>query len=134
MHPHHREKMAIRQGHPTSRPAETAYEVMQRFDRLAVVRARPRTGRTHQIRVHLAHIGCPVLCDRLYAGRSKITRGEIRGQAEDQHVLLDRLALHASCLKLKHPATGSPLSLSAPLPDDIASVLTELRAYRAPKT
>lgn len=127
-HPHHREKMAIRDTHPTSRQATTAYEVTERFDRFAFLRAMPRTGRTHQIRVHLAHIGCPVLCDRLYAGRDRITRGEIRGQREDQHILLDRLALHALRLKITHPTTNRPLELYAPLAEDIASVLAELRA------
>jgi len=133
LHPHHRQRMAIRHDHPTSRQASTMYEVTERFDRFAVVRVMPRTGRTHQIRVHMAHIRCPILCDRLYAGRSTITRGEIRGQVEDKHVLLDRLALHAKHLEITHPATGRPLVLSAPIPEDITSVLTELRAYRGTK-
>jgi 23S rRNA pseudouridine1911/1915/1917 synthase len=130
MHPQQREKMAIRQGHTTSRPAQTAYEVAERFDRWAFLEVRPRTGRTHQIRVHLAHIGCPILCDRLYAGHARITRGEIRGPGADQDLLLDRLALHASYLRIRHPVTEAPLDLSAPIPEDIASVLAELRTAR----
>ena len=69
-HPHQREKMAIRRDHATSRAAQTFYEVVERFDGFAAIRVLPKTGRTHQIRLHLASIGCPVLCDRLYGGRA----------------------------------------------------------------
>lgn len=129
-HPQQREKMAIRAGHATSRQGVTEYQVLERFDQFAAVRVMPRTGRTHQIRVHMAHIGCPVLCDRLYAGRSKITRGELRRQPEDQQVLLARAALHAERLRIVHPDSGQPLDLTAPVPEDIAGVLAELRGYR----
>jgi len=129
-HPTHRERMAIRADHATSRHARTFYEVQERFDGFTVVRVFPKTGRTHQIRIHLAHVGCPVLCDRLYGGRSEITRGEIRRRPEDRHVLLDRMALHAQRLALTHPATGRTLELAAPLPHDVAGVLNELRAWR----
>jgi 23S rRNA pseudouridine1911/1915/1917 synthase len=127
-HPIHREKMAVRPNHPSSRPAETRYEVMERFDRFAALRILPRTGRTHQIRVHLAHMGCPVLCDRLYAGRCQITDGELRGQGDRGPVLLDRVALHAWRLRILHPVTGEPLALAAPIPTDIQAVLDALRA------
>jgi 23S rRNA pseudouridine1911/1915/1917 synthase len=130
-HPHEREKMAIRRDDPTSRPAVTFYEVAERFDGFAAMRVKPRTGRTHQIRVHLAHAGAPVLCDRQYGGRARITRGEIRRDPDDMLVILDRQALHAARLTFTHPATGEPLEVEAPLPDDMVGVLTELRAYRA---
>ena len=68
-HPTHREKKAIRRSDPEARSAVTEYEVVERFVGFALVRARPKTGRTHQIRLHLAHIRHPVLCDRLYGGR-----------------------------------------------------------------
>jgi 23S rRNA pseudouridine1911/1915/1917 synthase len=129
-HPKHREKMAIRRSEPTSRPAQTFYEVLERFEGMAAVKVLPKTGRTHQIRVHLAHLGCPVLCDRQYGGRSRITRGDIRRDPSDTLVLLERQALHARRLRLGHPATGEPLEVEAPLPADIAAVLAELRAYR----
>ena len=131
VHPHQREKMAIRRDESISRPAETFYEVVQRFDGFAAVRLLPKTGRTHQLRVHLDHIGCPVLCDRQYGGRSRITRGEIRRDPQDELVLLERQALHARRLKFMHPDTGQPLQLEAPLPDDLAAVLSELQAYRS---
>jgi 23S rRNA pseudouridine1911/1915/1917 synthase len=105
--------------------------VQERFDGFAAVKLLPKTGRTHQIRVHLNHIGCPVLCDRQYGGRAQITRGEIRRQAGDELVLLDRQALHARRLEFAHPATGHCIAIEAPLPADITAVLDELRAYRS---
>ncbi|MHC4398393.1 MAG: RluA family pseudouridine synthase [Planctomycetota bacterium] len=131
MHPRQREKMAIRRDDSLSRPAQTFYEVLERFDGFAALSVSPRTGRTHQIRVHLSHVGCPVLCDRQYGGRARITRGEIRRDPNDTSVLLDRQALHARRLRFTHPETGKPLEVQAPLPDDMAAVLAELRACRA---
>jgi 23S rRNA pseudouridine1911/1915/1917 synthase len=131
LHPQQREKMAIRRRSTASRSAETYFEVIERFDAFAALRLVPKTGRTHQIRVHVCHAGFPVLCDRQYGGRSRITRGEIRREAEDDCVLLERQALHARRLRLKHPTTGEPLAVEAPLPADIRAVLTELRAYRS---
>jgi 23S rRNA pseudouridine1911/1915/1917 synthase len=133
MHPHQREKMAIRPGHATSRDAATFFEVLERFDGFAAVKVLPKTGRTHQIRVHLAHVGTPVLCDKLYGGRSTITRGEIRRAPSDELVVLSRQALHAQRIKLVHPETGQPIEFVAPLPADLESVLDELRRYRSPK-
>jgi 23S rRNA pseudouridine1911/1915/1917 synthase len=132
VHPHQREKMAIRSGHSTTREASTFYEVTERFQGFATVRLKPVTGRTHQIRVHLAHIGCPVLCDRLYGGRSQITVGEIR-RMEDGTVILRRQALHAHRLKLTHPHTGTPIALEAPLPDDLQRLIAALRRWRPDK-
>ena len=128
VHPYQREKMAIRDNHQTTRNASTFYEVMERFPTrgFAIVRVLPKTGRTHQIRVHLAHIGAPVLCDRLYGGRSQITRGELVG-SDDSTVLLARQALHAYRLKLAHPQSGEPLELIAPLAADMQAVADELR-------
>lgn len=131
-HPHQRDKMALRIDESISRPAETYFEVVERFDGFAVLRVSPRTGRTHQIRIHLAHIGCPVLCDRLYGGRARITRGEIRRDPRDTHILLERQALHARWLRFSHPTTGEPLEIEAPLADDMRAVLDELRQYRQP--
>jgi 23S rRNA pseudouridine1911/1915/1917 synthase len=129
-HPRHREKMAIRRNDPEARHAETFYEVVEAFDGFALVRAIPKTGRTHQIRLHLDHIGCPVLCDRLYGGRAVITRGEIRRQPDDETVLLDRQALHAQRLRFTHPETGQSIEIEAPLPADMTGVLDELRQWR----
>jgi 23S rRNA pseudouridine1911/1915/1917 synthase len=129
IHPIQREKMAIRSG-GESKPAETFYEVVERFQGFAAIKVLPKTGRTHQIRVHLHHAGCPILCDRQYGGRALITRGEIR-RGDDPEVLLERQALHARRLKFTHPETGEIIEITAPIPRDITAVLEELRAYRA---
>jgi 23S rRNA pseudouridine1911/1915/1917 synthase len=134
-HPYQREKMAIRNGHPSSRYAETQFEVTQRFPGYAVLNVFPKTGRTHQIRVHLAHLGCPVLCDRLYAGHAQVTRGQllrrlVRGlplRPEDADVLLERQALHAAQIEFDHPKTGQRLSISAPLAEDMVRVIEVLQ-------
>ncbi len=130
-HPHHREKMAIRPGHPLSKEAQTFYEVIERFDGFTSVRALPKTGRTHQIRVHLAYVGTPVLCDKMYGSRAQITRGEVRNHREDDDILLERQALHARRLKLAHPITGEMLEFIAEVPEDLQGVIDELRLYRA---
>ena len=129
-HPHHREKMAIRADHSTSREASTFYEVVERFRGFTALKITPHTGRTHQIRVHLASIDCPVLCDRLYGSRAEITRGELSGVGADSEVVLGRQALHARRLEFEHPATGERLEITAPLPSDIEATLTELRRAR----
>jgi 23S rRNA pseudouridine1911/1915/1917 synthase len=125
--------MAIRANHELSRDAKTLYQVAERFEGYAAVRAFPKTGRTHQIRVHLAHIGHAVLCDRLYGGRAQILRGELRRDLSDTTVLLDRQALHARRIKITHPVTGQPLEVVAPLPADIERTLAALREFRGKK-
>ncbi len=130
-HPFQRDKMAIRREHPQSRDAETRYEVIERFEGITSVKVEPKTGRTHQIRVHLDHVGAPVLCDRLYAGHARITRGELcrrrarklAAQPGDDDVILERQALHARCIEFKHPLTEEPLRLEAPLAADIQAAL-----------
>lgn len=134
-HPYQRDKMAIRSGHPSSRDASTFFEVMEKFPGYAMLSVQPKTGRTHQIRLHLAHIGCPVLCDRLYGGHAQITRGQLlRRQAQglpsrpgDDTIELDRQALHAHRLEFTHPKSGEKMSFMAPFPPDFESVLNVLR-------
>jgi 23S rRNA pseudouridine1911/1915/1917 synthase len=105
--------------------------VQRRFDGFAALKILPHTGRTHQIRVHLAHLGCPVLCDAQYGGRTVLTRGEVRRDGADETLLLARQALHARRLKLAHPGTGQPVEFVAPLPNDLSGTLAELDTYRA---
>lgn len=135
-HPSQRERMMVRVDGRASRPAETFFEVVERFAGFALVRAHPKTGRTHQIRLHLAHVRLPVVCDRLYGHRGRLTAGELRAitrrpvaaELPDDAVLLDRQALHAHRLSFSHPITGEPVAVEAPLPADMASLLSVLRA------
>lgn len=122
--------MAIRRHDPEARQAQTLYRVVERFRSFALISAHPKTGRTHQIRVHLAHVGCPVLCDRYYGGRAVLTRGEIRGDPADETVILSRQALHAWRIGFTHPGTNQRLEIEASLPNDMQTVLDELRQYR----
>ncbi|MFM9061875.1 MAG: RluA family pseudouridine synthase, partial [Pirellula sp.] len=134
-HPYQREKMAIRSGHPSSRYAETHFEVTQRFPGYALLKVSPKTGRTHQIRLHLAHIGCPILCDRLYAGHSQVRFGQLLRRAvrglparpEDSQCVLERQALHAAQIDFEHPKTQQRLMIQAPIAPDLARVVDILQ-------
>lgn len=131
VHPYQREKMAIRDGHSTSREAVSIYEVAERFNGFALMRLFPKTGRTHQIRVHLAHAGSPVLCDRLYSGRARVTHGDFTGDRTDQDVLLDRQALHARKISFNHPVSDERITVTAPLREDLERTLEVIRANRS---
>ena len=140
-HPTNREKMAIRLPEDGGKDAVTFYEVLERFRGYALVRCKPSTGRTHQIRVHLTHIGHPIVADKAYSGRDRLTLGDLLGpvapiavadaDADVDAVLIDRQALHAHSLRLDHPLTGQPLHLTAPLPDDMTRTLEALRRHRS---
>jgi 23S rRNA pseudouridine1911/1915/1917 synthase len=122
--PVHRQKMSVRA--PRGREARTSWRVEERFDGAALLRVRLHTGRTHQIRVHLASIGHPVAGDAVYGGtRPPSSR---RAAARDTLLSLERPALHATRLALTHPATGERLVFEAPLPPDLEAVLERLRA------
>ncbi|HEX6580658.1 MAG TPA: RluA family pseudouridine synthase [Actinomycetota bacterium] len=98
------------------RRAETRFEVRERFDGATLLEAVPRTGRTHQIRVHLAAIGHPILGDRAYGGGGNDARG----------LGLDRPFLHAGHLSFAHPITGRMVTLDEGLPEDLRSALHRL--------
>ena len=111
----------------------TDYIVLERFRGYAFVGIRPRTGRTHQIRVHLQSIGVPILADKLYGdGRGFFLSGikeHYKSEGEEKP-LLERTALHAAAIGFSHPATGERLSLTIPMPKDMSSVLKYLRKFR----
>jgi 23S rRNA pseudouridine1911/1915/1917 synthase len=108
------------------------YEVIERFDGFSFCRIQPRTGRTHQIRVHLASVGCPVLADKLYSGRDCVRLSDLvtAVDPENDEVLLERQALHASRLRFTHPRTKQVIAAEAPLPAEFKRTLAALRKYR----
>lgn len=114
-----RTRMAVRAG---GRSAVTHYRIERRFGAQTLLRVQLETGRTHQIRVHLAHIGFPIVGDPVYGRRRTV------GSAALQRALLgfQRQALHAQRLQLRHPLNGEPLSFEAPLPADFAALLSVL--------
>lgn len=97
------------------RDAITYYKIVEKFEDYSFIEARPKTGRTHQIRVHMKSIGRPIACDKLYGGGDKCPEG------------LDRVALHASSIELKMPG-GIPKKFEAPLPKDFQKALANLRS------
>jgi len=120
-HPHERKRMSIRSRSP--RAARTRYTVLESFGTLSLLRLEPETGRTHQIRVHLAAMGHPVLADALYGarkGRALPASGPGRS--------FQRQALHAAEICFPHPVTSTLVRLQAPLPHDMRSLLEELRS------
>ena len=122
-HPYQREKKAIRENHATSRDAVSVYEVEQRYRGFGLIRVKPKTGRTHQIRVHMAHAGYPVLCDKLYNGRASLALKDLTRNEDDVKVILDRQALHAHQIEFAHPETGQRQTIQAMLPVDMQNTL-----------
>lgn len=111
------------------REAATVYRVLESFPLAELVEVHLRTGRTHQIRVHFAHRGHPVLGDQLYGGRKALRNysGQYRNTVRFLLDACTRQALHAYKLTFKHPATSEPLEFTSPLPDDFEHILQILR-------
>jgi 23S rRNA pseudouridine1911/1915/1917 synthase len=133
-HPHDRIKMIVSDDEDASKEACSFYEVLERFRGFGLCRISPRTGRTHQIRVHLASIHCPVLADKVYGGRDCLRRSDLVSgllTAEDE-VLMGRQALHAHRLRFVHPRHKRVIEAEAPLPADFQKTLAALRQYRPP--
>jgi 23S rRNA pseudouridine1911/1915/1917 synthase len=137
----------VRRTRMTARPQENAraavshYEVVRRFNnrfgKFTLVKVRIETGRTHQIRVHMASIGHPVVGDTLYGGAGQLTdqvasqaatSKAARRKAEPERLRLGRNFLHAARLEFAHPATGKLLELEAPLPEELETFLGRLEA------
>lgn len=123
-HPTKRTAMAV---HPMGKPAVTHYRIMERFRNYTRLRLRLETGRTHQIRVHMAHIAHPLLGDQLYGGRPRPPKGASEAFLE---VLRNfkRQALHATMLRLHHPISGELMEWHAPLPEDFVELIDALKA------
>ncbi len=115
---------------PAGQSAHTDYETLETFTESALLEMRPRTGRRHQIRVHLAHAGHPLLVDRVYARVHRLRLGDLRPDIAvtwQNPVILARQPLHAAELTLRHPRSGEEVTFTAPLADDMERTLQVLR-------
>ncbi len=121
-HPVDRVRMAVRQ---SGREAVTHYRVIQRFRAHTHVRLQLETGRTHQIRVHMAHIKYPIVGDKVYGGRLLLPKGAT-AELIDALRGFPRQALHAARLSFAHPVSGKPIECEAPLPVDMRELLAVL--------
>ncbi len=120
-HPIDRKKMAVLRGEGVhAREAVTHYTVLERFGKMTHIRCELETGRTHQIRVHMASLGHPLLGDGVYGG------GNTRFEA-DHKALITGQCLHAGKLRLIHPRTGEEMCFEAPMPEELAKLLDILR-------
>lgn len=115
----------------------TEFQMRERFGRFVFLECRPLTGRTHQIRVHLAAAGAPVLNDPFYGDvEIKLLLSDLKRRykgRDEEKPLIGRLALHASELTLKHPVTKDPVTLSAPMPHEFEVALKYLRKFAVTK-
>ena len=123
-HPTVRTKMAVSHA---GKPAVTHYRVLERYRNHTLIRCKLETGRTHQIRVHMAHIHYPLVGDPLYAGRMRLPKGVHPDVAKALRTL-DRQALHATYLELVHPKSGETMAWQVELPDDMVDLLALLEA------
>ncbi len=131
-HPLHRERQAVVHGEK-GREAITHWQVEETFigaekmKLAALVRCTLETGRTHQIRVHMAHLGHPVMADRVYASGYKTKAARLGDAARAAHSALGRQALHAAVLGFTHPVTGEDLHFESELPQDMMTLIHALR-------
>lgn len=127
-----RERMMVCPPGGNSRQAATYYEVLERFRGFSWMRLCPQTGRTHQLRVHMHHLGHPIVADRLYEGRSALHLSDLVDNVspEADQEFIERQALHAFRLSFDHPVTKARLTFEAPLPPDMTTALEALRTHR----
>jgi 23S rRNA pseudouridine1911/1915/1917 synthase len=114
------------------RAAATRFQRLERWRAADLLRAELETGRTHQIRVHLAHIGHPVVGDLVYGGGQPAISGPDRGWARQLAGRVPRQFLHAAQLVFMHPRTGQPMSFESPLPPPLAEAAEWARQSSLP--
>ena len=122
-------EIMVRQAAGAGAPALTEFECLSASAHGSLVRARPKTGRLHQIRVHLAHLGHPILGDRLYTGDGALYLKSVEHTITEEDILslgAARQLLHAERLTLRHPVTGKALDLRAPIPGDLQAAMDRL--------
>lgn len=118
--------------------SHTSYKVLERFKGFTLLEAGLQTGRTHQIRVHLAGIGHPLAVDAMYGQREAFFLSQIKsrhfhlGKDQEERPLMSRTTLHAWRLQFKHPETGQAVGFESELPKDFAAVLNQLRKWAKP--
>ena len=122
-HPRDRIRMAVRDD---GKDAVTHYRLRERFRSHTALECRLETGRTHQIRVHMAHLKHPIVGDPLYGGPLRLPRGATPELIETLRGF-KRQALHAETLEFAHPVTGEPVRCTAPVPDDLVQLVRALR-------
>lgn len=125
-HPQRRKEMTVL---PSGRPAQTGYRVLATAANISFVELTPVTGRTHQIRVHLKHIGHPIVGDPVYGEARWRDLTRVRRKPFEE---FDRPALHAWRIEFRHPATGQPCRFEAPIPDDIQNLWRQATAQDLP--
>jgi 23S rRNA pseudouridine1911/1915/1917 synthase len=118
-----RRRTRMKAGGIAAREALTKYRVLRRFGHFTLVEAAPQTGRTHQIRVHLASLGHPVVGDTTYGAPAKLRFGEC------EEPTLPRTFLHAAKLAFAHPLSGAPLQFEAPLPGELDAFLAHVESF-----
>ncbi|MBN2456085.1 MAG: RluA family pseudouridine synthase [Sedimentisphaerales bacterium] len=128
MHPRMREKYAIRP--KTGKEAVTYYEVLEEFRGYSLLKLSPKTGRTHQIRVHLSYIKHPIVGDDMYGGKPVYLWQLANAEPAAEEPVINRPALHAHNLEFRHPGTKKTVRFEAPLPEDMEKLLELLRTYR----
>jgi len=128
VHPKIRVKYSIRP--ETGKEAVTFYEVLEEFRGFSLLKLAPKTGRTHQIRVHLAYIKHPIVGDDMYGGKLVYPWQLKDAEPVVEEPVINRVALHALTLEFKHPTTEKTVQFEAPLPEDMQHLLDMLRKYR----
>lgn len=123
--------------HPKGKPSITKYRVMKAWNQFCLIELKPETGRTHQIRIHLAYMGCPIVADKLYGKRDQLTIKDIKVKSklskedEEFRPLINRTALHAYSLSFN--LYQKNLSFQAEPPKDFRAVMHQLDKWRSLK-